>query len=338
MDCIPIFLRGSWFDLFEQHVSHVQRCLQIPISVNVDNDKQKTFIAVKEVKQNNRLSPIRMESTTNYYSPMYGIANSPPTINLTSDSISASSADLLKQYDTIDILPLTLVQARAWQQALKPFGFEGHLYQHSENWYESGIENLEHYWQRRPSKLKNTIKRKQDLMYKTGGFSSKIFSCGAEPALLQALIDYHLVYQQSWKANEPSPAFIDAISYYAWQQNELRLGVMYHQDKPIAAQIWFVCGTTAYIYKLSYVSDFKKFSPGTALMAELLKHVIDVDNVNTIDFLTGNDEYKKEWMSESRCLYGLQLCNTKTLFGLSDHLKSLCLSTSKKWLSVKTNN
>jgi hypothetical protein len=31
-----------------------------------------------------------------------------------------------------------------------------------------------------------------------------------------------------------------------------------------------------------------------------MEHVIDVDRVEQIDFLTGNDAYKREWMSDRR--------------------------------------
>ena len=72
---------------------------------------------------------------------------------------------------------------------------------------------------------------------------------------------------------------------------------------------------TAAIFKLAYNKDFTRFSPGTVLTAALLEHVICRDNVNTVDFLTGNDDYKKDWMSAKQPLYGIQLCNKRTWRG-----------------------
>ena len=35
-------------------------------------------------------------------------------------------------------------------------------------------------------------------------------------------------------------------------------------------------------------------------MSYLMEYVIDTDKVDEIDFLTGNDRYKQDWMSERR--------------------------------------
>ena len=152
-------------------------------------------------------------------------------------------------------------------------------------------------------------------MNKDGNFTVKIYSEGSAEILMQALIDYHQVYYHSWKRSEPTPAFIDSICQHNWQINTLRIGVIYYNNEPIAAQIWFVYNKTAAIFKLAYNNDFTRFSPGTVLTAALLEHVICRDNVNTVDFLTGNDDYKKDWMSAKQPLYGIQLCNKRTWRG-----------------------
>jgi CelD/BcsL family acetyltransferase involved in cellulose biosynthesis len=43
------------------------------------------------------------------------------------------------------------------------------------------------------------------------------------------------------------------------------------------------------------------------LSAALFQHVIDVDRVNLIDFGTGNDAYKAEWMEDVRERYRLEM-------------------------------
>ena len=48
-------------------------------------------------------------------------------------------------------------------------------------------------------------------------------------------------------------------------------------------------------------------SPGTLLSAALFQHVIDVDGVDLIDFGTGNDAYKSEWMEDVRERYRLEM-------------------------------
>jgi len=36
-----------------------------------------------------------------------------------------------------------------------------------------------------------------------------------------------------------------------------------------------------------------------------MEYVIDIDKVDEVDFLTGNDAYKQDWMSERRQRYAL---------------------------------
>ena len=47
-------------------------------------------------------------------------------------------------------------------------------------------------------------------------------------------------------------------------------------------------------------------SPGTTLTAALLERVIDGDGVDLVDFGTGDDAYKRDWMEEARPRYRLQ--------------------------------
>lgn len=83
------------------------------------------------------------------------------------------------------------------------------------------------------------------------------------------------------------------------------MGVAWLADKPIAAQLWVVADGKANIFKLAYDSAFASLSPGTVLTAALMRHVIDTDRVREVDYLTGDDPYKRLWMSHRRELWGL---------------------------------
>ena len=76
---------------------------------------------------------------------------------------------------------------------------------------------------------------------------------------------------------------------------------------PVAAQFWTVENGTALIHKLAHDERHMQASPGTLLSAALFQHVIDVDHVNLIDFGTGNDAYKAEWMEDVRERYRLEM-------------------------------
>ena len=62
---------------------------------------------------------------------------------------------------------------------------------------------------------------------------------------------------------------------------------------------------TAYIHKLAHLESAKLISPGTTLSAALFEHVIDRDKVALVDFGTGSDRYKADWMEEIRPRYRL---------------------------------
>jgi CelD/BcsL family acetyltransferase involved in cellulose biosynthesis len=113
------------------------------------------------------------------------------------------------------------------------------------------------------------------------------------------------VYASSWKQEEPYPDFIFELCKLARNKGWLRLGTLHVGGEPAAAQLWFVKDGTASIYKLAYDSRFAKLGVGTVLTSALFRHVLDVDKVCEIDFLTGDDAYKSEWMTHSRELIGL---------------------------------
>ena len=73
-----------------------------------------------------------------------------------------------------------------------------------------------------------------------------------------------------------------------------------------------MANSKASIFKLNYDKAWKQYSPGSILMAFLIQHVIDNDKVGEIDFLTGNDAYKQDWMSERRERWRLNCINKMT--------------------------
>jgi hypothetical protein len=149
----------------------------------------------------------------------------------------------------------------------------------------------------RPSRVRNTIARKARKLEREHGYSIRLFQ---DTDLPQALRDYDTVYQKSWKANELYGQFIEGLAETLSTAGWLRLAVLYAAQEPIAAQFWFVAYGKASIFKLVYDQEWKHYSPGSVLTSYLMQHVIDIDKVTEIDFLTGNDAYKLDWMTERR--------------------------------------
>jgi hypothetical protein len=58
-----------------------------------------------------------------------------------------------------------------------------------------------------------------------------------------------------------------------------------------------------------------------------MEYVIDIDRVEEIDFLTGNDAYKQDWMSERREHWGLYCAKSRQPKRRVDQF----LDTLKRW-------
>lgn len=111
---------------------------------------------------------------------------------------------------------------------------------------------------------------------------------------------YEEIYRQSWKPAEGDP---DLLRQFVLQESDLghmRFALALADGKPVAAQFWTVEDGKAYIHKLAHLPSAEALSPGTTLTAALMEQVIDRDGVQEVDFGTGDDGYKKDWMEASR--------------------------------------
>ena len=122
--------------------------------------------------------------------------------------------------------------------------------------------------------------------------------------------DYYAVYNSSWKANEQYVDFLDGIVSGFSKQDWSRLAILYIKEQPVAAQLWFVSHDKANIFRLSYDETWKQYSPSSILTSFLMEHVINTDKVKEIGFLTGNDSYKQDWMSDRRERFVLSCVNS----------------------------
>ncbi len=102
----------------------------------------------------------------------------------------------------------------------------------------------------------------------------------------------------------------------------LRIGIARLEGQAIAAQLWTVEHGTAIIHKLAHREEAAELSPGTILSKAMFAHVIDKDRVSMIDFGTGDDRYKADWMDTRRDLMRVELYNPRTLRGLMGGMKA----------------
>jgi CelD/BcsL family acetyltransferase involved in cellulose biosynthesis len=182
------------------------------------------------------------------------------------------------------------------------------------NWHEPVTGRFADYWTARPGALRSTAARARRRFEREGGTLEIV--TGDDPASLQrALEAYAQVYAASWKPQEPYTGFIPALVTLAARRGWLRLGLAWRDGQALAAHLWLVHGGRAEIYKLAYREDAAAWSPGTLLGQHLMAHVIDVDRVREIDYLTGDDDYKRLWMGQRRERWRIDALNPRTLRG-----------------------
>ncbi len=160
-----------------------------------------------------------------------------------------------------------------------------------------GGRSYDDYLASRPGQLRTTLKRKAAKVTVT-------IEDHFNPASWQA---YEAIYAQSWKPGEGSPTFLRRFAEEEGAAGRIRLGMACADGEPVAAQFWTVENGTAFIHKLAHLESAKPLSPGTTLSAALFRQVIDEDKVALVDFGTGNDGYKRDWMEEVRPRYRLDM-------------------------------
>jgi len=197
-----------------------------------------------------------------------------------------------------------------FQQSMQAAGFNCERVFRFYNWiYRVQAQSYADYMAARPTRLRNTISRKQRKLEREHGYRIQLYTGQDVPPRMR---DYYTVYNASWKANEQYVGFLDGIVAGFSKPGWSRLAVLYVGDMPVAAQLWFVAHAKASIFRLVYDKVWKAYSPGSILTSFLMEHVIDSCKVEEIDFLTGNDAYKQDWMSDRRERFALSCVkNTK---------------------------
>jgi hypothetical protein len=146
------------------------------------------------------------------------------------------------------------------------------------------------YWAARPGRMRTTLKRK-----------AKKVSVELLTHFDRAAWDaYEAIYASSWKPAEDTPEILRRFAEQEGAAGRIRLAIARHEGEPVAAQFWTVENGIAYIHKLAHLESHKSLSAGTTLSAALFEHVIDTDKVSLVDFGTGNDRYKADWMEDVR--------------------------------------
>lgn len=313
------FSNFAWFDnLFRNSLSiaHAMRifCLEDESAGNVYALAPMCFSSAPQ----RWYTPRKLIAASNYYTSLFHLIQNEcdPHTHENITYLIRGIIDDIPRWDCIDLHPMAVdgAQFSSIELAFRNAGASTQTYFCFGNWYlKVAGRNFQEYFNSVPPRLRNTIERKSRQLEKSHVWHIQLVQTEAELKLATAA--YEQVYQASWKQSEAHPNFISGLMQTCARQGCLRLGIAYIGDKPVATQFWIVCQGVASIYKLAYDEQVVKLSIGSILTAHMMRHVIDIDHVEEVDYLTGDDDYKKDWMSHRRERWGVIAFNQATLKG-----------------------
>jgi len=315
------FCSHAWYENFLQHVLAQDQDWSAQFVVYEQNNTVQSVFPLKMITTDK--GSASFESLTNYYSPFYQFNSKLAFFEY--------FKDVQLNWDTLILRPMSKQEVFKIVDILKKVRLEGLPFYCFANWYlEVNQRSFDEYFTGLSSRVKNTVTRKTKQFNRLDNSTIKIIY--EEDKLNEGIKAFEKVYASSWKEGETYPAFISGLIKTAAKQGYLRLAVAYLNNDPIAAQLWIVADNTAYIYKLAYDEQYKKLSIGSILTATLMRHVIDIDKVECVDYLSGDDSYKKEWMSHRRERWGIMIFNRRSFRGCLKMINEFTRFYVKKYL------
>jgi CelD/BcsL family acetyltransferase involved in cellulose biosynthesis len=280
--------------------------------------------------------PRVLRAYANFYTSLFSpiVAAEDRTSRESMATLVRAIAEEVPRWDIVDLHPMApdsmlyqdLVRAlRRSRMAVQSYFCFG-------NWYlEVAGRSYQKYFDALPGKLRSTVQRKTRQLEKSNRMRMEILTSPDDTE--RGIAAWEQVYRASWKQPETYPDFMPGLIRTCAQQGWLRLGLLHLDGQPAAAQLWIVSHGVASIYKLAYDEKFAATSAGTILTAHMMRHAIDIDRVREVDYLTGDDAYKRDWMSHRRERHGIIAFNLRTVKGMLAAGRHIGGRALKGWIS-----
>lgn len=249
-----------------------------------------------------RRTPTRLSAMSHWYSfafrPVWtGTPDKAALLAMAATSLKAMAGDLILHPvpdDNDDVQSIiAALRTAGWIVRATPTS--------TSHWLDTGGRRFDDWWAARPGALRSTVQRKA----KKGRVAIELTSTFSDAQW----DEFEAVYSQSWKPAESHPAFLRAWARQEGAAGTLRLGMARIDGIAVAAQFWSCDTGIAYIHKLAHARGQDALSPGTLLTHALFRQAFDVDRVRRIDFGTGDDGYKRDWMEASAPLWTIEAWN-----------------------------
>ena len=288
------------------------------MSAESENGTPIAVLPLKHADARRRSFKLRtLSSFSNYYTTRYApIVNANFSLAETRKALTFAVRASMP-WDVLNLKPLDYesILFPALVDALREAGLVVQTYFCHGNWYYPvNGRSYKEYLDSLRSSVRNIALSKNKKLERTGRARVEIIT-GPE-GLDEAIQAYEKVYSASWKNREPYPQFVPGLVRMCAEKGWLRLGLAYVDNEPAAAQLWIINSGVASIYKIAYDQRFKDLSIGSYLMTRMMQQALDVDRVRELDYLSGDDRYKSDWMSHRREQWGILAMNPRTIGGL----------------------
>jgi hypothetical protein len=247
------------------------------------------------------------------------------------EAVLAAMGGLRPAPTQVELSPLSAADAALVQQAWRALGWLTRVQPAFGNWYLpcAGL-SFEQFMKDRPARLQNTWHRKRRPF--EAGLGNRLQIVREVQQVDAAMGAFETVYARSWKPAEASPAFIRAWAMQCARLGWLRLGLAWFDGRPVAAQFWFTAYGKAHVFKLAYDGEYGRLSAGTVLSAHMFHESLEIDRVREIDYLSGDDDYKRDWMTHRRQRFSVTACNPRTPAGLLCGLRHRLAVYRDRWV------
>ncbi len=287
-DRLGAFDRLDWYEGL-----HAAICPHsTPLIAHAQADAARTWLFLAQ-------DGAHMRALANYYSFAWRpVSLGPPD----PAALAGIAHDLKARAATLELAPLPDADVGPLAAALREAGWIVEASRTGTNhWLETGGRSFAAWWAQRPGALRSTVQRKA---------RKDRVQLSIETRFDETHWDqFEAVYAASWKPAESHPLFLRDWARRASREGTLRLGIARIDGEAAAAQFWVVDRGTAYIVKLAHVARHDALSPGTLLTHAMFARAFDTERVRRIDFGTGDDGYKRDWMECSAPLHTLYAWN-----------------------------
>ncbi|MCI4588991.1 GNAT family N-acetyltransferase [Sphingobium sp. BYY-5] len=290
-----LFDRLDWFDALHRHCFPA-----MPVRIlTAEEDGREAWLFLLSP------APRRISALANWYSfswapAFFGAPDGAAQQRL----LEVIARQLLTDYAQIDFYPLedaaalrTALRRAGWLAVERTMGGRHLLPVEGRSFAD--------YWASRPGRLRSLVKRKG---------RGALFDLSISDRLTDDLWrDYVDVHARSWKEAEPAGGldFLRALAERESAAGTLRLGFARQDGRAVATQFWTIENGVALIHKLSHDGACDGGSPGTLLSHAMFTQAIDGDRVALIDYGTGDNGYKADWMERRVTLHRIDAFNPR---------------------------